>query len=147
VSDQIEEKILSLYALRNCYSQISEYIEEFYGVEFSKATISSVTDKIIPLLKEWQQRPLESVYPFIWLDGKKEILGLCCVYNGLFEVWLEIGWKIFKESGVNPLNKGFKRCNSNDLHHSAHASHSAHIRHRWSSAFRFWDLAYSRFCC
>ena len=40
-----------------------------YGVEFSKATISSITDKIIPLLKEWQQRPLESIYPFVWLDA------------------------------------------------------------------------------
>lgn len=44
MSDQIEEKILSLYGLGNSYAQISEHIEEFYGVEFSKATISSVTD-------------------------------------------------------------------------------------------------------
>lgn len=36
-----------------------------YGIEFSKATISSVTDKVIPLLKEWQQRPLETIYPFV----------------------------------------------------------------------------------
>jgi transposase-like protein len=102
MSDHIEKKILSLYALGNSYSQISEHIEEMYGIEFSKATISAVTDKVIPLLKEWQQRPLESVYPFVWLDaihykikengryiskavytilgvglnGKKEILGL-----------------------------------------------------------------------
>jgi transposase-like protein len=102
MSDQIEQKILSLYALGNSYSQISEHIEYFYGVSFSKATISAVTDKVIPLLKEWQQRPLESIYPFVWLDaihykvkengkyvseavytilgvkldGKKEILGL-----------------------------------------------------------------------
>jgi len=61
MSDHIEQKILSLYALGNSYTQISEHIDEMYGVEFSKATISSVTDKVIPMLKEWQQRPLESI--------------------------------------------------------------------------------------
>ena len=69
MSDHIEQKILSLYALGNSYSQISEHIEEMYGIEFSKATISAVTDKVIPLLKEWQQRPLESIFPFVWLDA------------------------------------------------------------------------------
>ena len=69
MSDQIEQKILALYALGNSSSQISEHIEDFYGVHFSKATISAVTDKVIPLLKEWQQRPLERVYPFVWLDA------------------------------------------------------------------------------
>jgi putative transposase len=53
ISDNIEQKILSLYALGNSYSQISEHIQELYGIEFSKATISAVTDKVIPLLKEW----------------------------------------------------------------------------------------------
>jgi putative transposase len=69
ISEQIEDKILSLYALGNSYSQIIEHIEEMYGLEFSKATISAVTDKVIPLLKEWQQRPLETIYPFVWLDA------------------------------------------------------------------------------
>jgi transposase-like protein len=69
MSDQIEQKILALYALGNSYSQISEHIEDFYSIHFFKATISAVTDKVIPLLKEWQQRPLESVYPFVWLDA------------------------------------------------------------------------------
>lgn len=48
ISDNIEQKILSLYALGNSYSQISEHIEEIYGMSFSKATISAVTDKVIP---------------------------------------------------------------------------------------------------
>ncbi len=63
MSDHIEQKILSLYALGNSYSQIAEHIEKF-GMKFSKATISDFTDKVIPLLKEWKQRPLESIYPF-----------------------------------------------------------------------------------
>ena len=116
ISDHIEEKILSLYALGNSYSQISEHIQELYGLEFSKATISAVTDKVIPLLKEWQQRPLESIYPFVWLDaihykikengkyiskavytilgvglnGKKEILGLYLSENEGANFWLQV---------------------------------------------------------
>ncbi len=116
MSDHIEQKILSLYALGNSYSQISEHIEEMYGLEFSKATISTVTDKVIPLLKEWQQRPLESIYPFVWLDaihykikengryiskavytilgvglnGKKEILGLFISENEGANFWLQV---------------------------------------------------------
>jgi transposase-like protein len=116
MSDQIEQKILALYALGNSYSQISEHIEDFYGVHFSKATISAVTDKVIPLLKEWQQRPLEKVYPFVWLDaihykikengryvskaiytilgvnlsGRKEILGLYLSENEGANFWLQV---------------------------------------------------------
>ena len=116
MSDHIEQKILSLYVLGNSYSQISEHIEEMYGIEFSKATISAVTDKVIPLLKEWQQRPLESIFPFVWLDaihykikengryiskavytilgvglnGKKEILGLYLSENEGANFWLQV---------------------------------------------------------
>ena len=52
MSDQIEQKILSLYALGNFYAQISEHIEDIHGIHFSKATISAVTDKMFLLLKE-----------------------------------------------------------------------------------------------
>jgi transposase-like protein len=116
MSDYIEQKILSLYALGNSYSQISEHIQEIYSIEFSKATISAITDKVIPLLKEWQQRPLESIYPFVWLDaihykikengryiskavytilgvglnGKKEILGLYLSENEGANFWLQV---------------------------------------------------------
>jgi len=45
MSDQIEQKILALHALGNSYTQISEHIEDFYGIHFSKATIGAVTDK------------------------------------------------------------------------------------------------------
>ena len=69
MSDEIERKILSLYALGSSYSDISGHIEELYGINVSSATISAVTDKIIPKLKEWQSRPLESHYAFVWLDA------------------------------------------------------------------------------
>ena len=50
MTDKIEKKMLSLYALGNSYTQISKHIEDIYGVEFSKAAISAITDKIIPML-------------------------------------------------------------------------------------------------
>ena len=116
MSDQIERKILSLYALGNSYSQIGDHIEEIYGVGFSKATISAITDKIIPMLQEWRVRPLEEVYPFILLDaihykvkdegryvakafytvlgvrtdGKKEILGLYLNESEGAKFWLQV---------------------------------------------------------
>jgi transposase-like protein len=116
MSDHIEQKILSLYALGNSYSQITEHIEELYGMSFSKATISAVTDKVIPMLKEWQSRPLESIYPFVWLDaihykikedgkyvskaiytilgvkldGRKEILGLYLSESEGANFWLQV---------------------------------------------------------
>ncbi|VEA06127.1 Transposase for insertion sequence element ISRM3 [Salmonella enterica subsp. enterica serovar Sanjuan] len=51
------------------YQDISREIEELYAFSVSTATISAVTDKVIPELKLWQQRPLEKVYPFVWLDA------------------------------------------------------------------------------
>lgn len=116
MSDQIEKKILSLYALGNSYTQISDHIEEIYGVGFSKATISAVTDKILPMLQEWKVRPLEEIYPFLFLDaihykvredgqyiskafytvlgvrvdGKKEILGLYLGESEGAKFWLQV---------------------------------------------------------
>ncbi len=116
MSDEIERKILSLYALGSSYRDISGHIGELYGIDVSSATITAVTDKIIPRLKEWQQRPLESHYPFVWLDaihykvresgvyrgkavytvlglkldGTKEILGLYLSENEGANFWLSI---------------------------------------------------------
>ena len=69
ISDEIEEKILSMYALGMSYRDISKHIEEIYQISISTATINTITDKIISKVKEWQARPLERVYPFIFLDA------------------------------------------------------------------------------
>lgn len=69
LNDEIESKMLSLFALGNSYRDIAAHIADLYGLDFSHATISAVTDKLIPELKQWQQRPLERLYPFIWLDA------------------------------------------------------------------------------
>jgi len=69
LSDEIESKILSMYSLGMSYKDISLHITELYGINVSAAAISAITDKILDKVKEWQQRPLESFYPFIWLDA------------------------------------------------------------------------------
>ena len=61
-TDEMERKIHSLFALGSSYEDISGHIVELYGIDISPATISAVTDKLIPELREWQQRPLDSHY-------------------------------------------------------------------------------------
>ena len=51
------------------YLDISEHVQEMYGISVSKAAISTITDKVIETVKAWQQRPLDSHYPFVWLDA------------------------------------------------------------------------------
>jgi len=57
ISDEIEEKILSMYALGMSYRDIQSHIEEIYQIKISTATINTITDKIISKVKEWQARP------------------------------------------------------------------------------------------
>jgi len=116
LSDEIEEKILSMYGLGMSYTDISKHIEEIYQVSISTATISVITDKIIDKVKQWQSRPLDSMYPFVWLDaihykikeggkyvskavytvlgvnmeGKKDILGLYLSESEGANFWLSV---------------------------------------------------------
>ena len=69
LSDEIEEKIIALYGLGMSYRDIATQVEDLYGIKVSTATLSAITDKIIAEVREWQQRPLESLYPFVWLDA------------------------------------------------------------------------------
>ena len=69
ISQDIEEKILSMYAKGMTTGDIESHIRDIYGIDVSDSTISRVTDKILPLVKEWQQRPLESVYAVVFLDA------------------------------------------------------------------------------
>jgi len=116
ISDEIEEKILSLYALGMSYKDIQSHIEELYQISISTATINTITDKIIDKVKEWQKRPLESIYPFVFMDaihykikedgryenkavytilginlrGKKEVLGLYVSESEGAKFWLQV---------------------------------------------------------
>ena len=116
VSDEIEAKILSMYGRGMSYQDISAHVEELYGIKVSSATLSAITDKIIAEVREWQQRPLESHYPFVWMDaihykirengryvskavytilglnmeGKKEVLGLYLSESEGANFWLSV---------------------------------------------------------
>lgn len=68
ISD-IDQKIISMYAKGMTTRQISQTIEEIYGFEASEGFISDVTDKLIPQIEEWQERPLSTIYPVIFIDA------------------------------------------------------------------------------
>ena len=105
-----------MYGLGMSYTDISSHIQEIYQVPISTATISAITDKIIDKVKAWQARPLETIYPFVWLDaihykikdggkyvskavytvlgvnmeGRKEILGLYLSESEGANFWLSV---------------------------------------------------------
>lgn len=112
----LDRQIIALYARGASYSDIRDHLMDMYGLEASTATISRVTDKILPLIQEWRSRPLERVYPFVWLDaihykvrhegrvvtraiyciiglnqeGYKELLGLYIGENEGAKFWLQV---------------------------------------------------------
>jgi transposase-like protein len=116
VSDEIETKILSMYGVGMSYADIAGHVEEMYGISISTAAISTITDKLIDEVKAWQARPLENLYPFVWLDaihykirdkgryqnkaiytvlalnmeGKKEVLGLYLSESEGANFWLAV---------------------------------------------------------
>ena len=65
----IEDKILGMYAKGMSTRDIASHLEELYGMEASPTLISKITEKIMPIAQEWQSRPLESIYPIIFLDA------------------------------------------------------------------------------
>ena len=69
ISQDIEEKILSMYAKGMTTGDIEAHIQDIYGVDVSDTTVIRITDKILPVAKEWQQRPLEAVYAVVFLDA------------------------------------------------------------------------------
>ncbi|MPW27375.1 IS256 family transposase [Alkalibaculum sp. M08DMB] len=65
----IEEKVISLYARGMSTRDIHDQLKDIYGIELSADMVSKITDKILPEVKEWQSRPLEPIYPFIFMDA------------------------------------------------------------------------------
>ena len=116
ISQDIEEKILSMYAKGMTTGDIETHIRDIYGIEVSDTTVSRITDKILPIAKEWQQRPLESVYAVVFLDaihyhvrsegqivkkavyiaiginleGKKDVLGMWVGENESAKFWATV---------------------------------------------------------
>lgn len=69
LADSLEEKIIGLYGLGMSLRDISGHIKEMYDTDISHTVLSEITDRVIPELKEWQNRPLEAVYCIVWLDA------------------------------------------------------------------------------
>ena len=68
-SNQLEEQIIAMYAKGMSTRDIEDHMRDIYGIDVSAATVSKVTDKILPLIAEWQSRPLDRVYPIVFLDA------------------------------------------------------------------------------
>lgn len=65
----LDNKILGLYGLGMGYQDIASHLKEMYDFDVSPGTISAVTDKLLPVITEWRSRPLESIYPILFMDG------------------------------------------------------------------------------
>ena len=123
--DGFDEKIIALYARGLTTRDIQAHLAEMYGVEVSPGLISTVTDEVLEEVKTWQQRPLEKLYPIVYLDalvvkvrqdgrvanrsiyvaiavnlqGKKEVLGLWAAQNEGAKFWLGVMTEL-KNRGV-----------------------------------------------
>lgn len=69
LTDDLERKILALYAHGNSYQSIREQLKDYYDIDFSNGTLNAVTDKLLPELQNWRERDLDPMYPIVWLDA------------------------------------------------------------------------------
>jgi transposase-like protein len=69
LTDELERKIIALFALGNSYQDIRNHIADMYDMRLSNGTINAITDKLIPELQAWRERDLEAIYPIVWLDA------------------------------------------------------------------------------
>ena len=116
VTQDMEEKIISMYAKGMTTGDIESHMKELYDIDISDSTISRITDKILPIVKEWQERPLEEIYAVVFMDaihyhvrsegrivkravyillginmdGKKDVLGMYVGENESAKFWLTI---------------------------------------------------------
>jgi putative transposase len=126
--DGFDDKILSMYARGMTTRDIQGHLEEIYGVEVSPSLISNVTDAVVEEVKAWQGRPLEAVYPILYLDalhvkirdaghvqsraiyvaigvkldGDKEVLGLWAGQAEGAKFWLQVATEL-KNRGVQDI--------------------------------------------
>lgn len=68
INDALEEKIIGLYSMGVSTRDISAYIKEMYLMDVSAAQLSAITDKVIPAMQEWRSRPIDAVYPIVFMD-------------------------------------------------------------------------------
>lgn len=128
LTEQLEDKIISMYGRGMSYADIAGHLQELYGFSLSVGELSSITDRILPVLKEWQNRPLYSTYVALWLDamyykvrvdgkvitrvlysviglnleGKKEVLGIYLSESEGAKFWLFV-LNDLKQRGVEDI--------------------------------------------
>lgn len=128
MAEGLEDRILGLYSIGTSLRDISTHIKETYDTDISAGTLSAITDRIIPLVKEWQQRPLEELYCIVWLDamfykvkeegrtqtrcvynilginkdGRKEVLGMYVSHSEGANFWLGV-INDLKQRGVEDI--------------------------------------------
>ena len=68
-TNELEKKIISMYGKGMTVSDLNAHLSEMYGIDITDPMISQITDKIIPLIQEWQNRPLDSLYCIVYLDA------------------------------------------------------------------------------
>src|ERR687889_1164850 len=126
--DGLDEKIISLYARGMTQSEIKGHLEEIYDVEVSPSLISNVTDSVLDEVRAWQSRPLDAVYPILYLDalqvkvksqgrvqnkaiyiasgvnlqGLKEVLGMWAADNEGAKFWMQVVTEL-KNRGVSDI--------------------------------------------
>lgn len=124
----IEDKVISLYGRGLSTREIHEQIQELYGIEMSATMVSNITDKILPKIREWQMRPLEEVYPIVFIDavhfsvrqehavvkkaayivlganadGEKDVLGIWIGENESAKYWLGV-FNDLKQRGIKDI--------------------------------------------
>ena len=69
LSSDIDGQIIALFSRGMSYRDIQQHVGEMYGIEVSEGTLTAITDRIVPQILDWQNRPLDSLYPVIWLDA------------------------------------------------------------------------------
>jgi len=128
ITEELEDNVISMYARGMSTRDITTYIRDMYAMEISATEISHITDKVIPAMIEWRNRPLEPLYPFIFLDcmhfkvkdsgsvqsravynilglnqdGKKELLGVYLSENEGAKFWVSV-LSDLKQRGVEDI--------------------------------------------
>ena len=128
LADNLAPQIIGLYGKGMSLRDITSHIKEMYDVEISAMTLSEITDRVIPQVKEWQNRPLDEVYPIVWLDamhykvrdggkvvsravynilainkeGRKELIGMYISESEGANFWLSVLTDL-KNRGVNDV--------------------------------------------
>jgi len=116
LSNDLDEKVIGLYGLGMSYKDIRAHLSQMYGVDVSDGLLTSITDRVIPAVREWQARPLDRLYPVVWMDaiffkireegtvitkavynilglnihGQKEVLGIYIGQQESATFWLQV---------------------------------------------------------